>query len=55
MKAFGTARYYRGKLYFDDKGWKMVKAVAKRMKISPTTLVHRALRRAAKRMKNEKD
>jgi hypothetical protein len=41
-------------LYFDDLGWDMVRAIAKRAKKSPKYIVIGALKRYAKRYGNEK-
>lgn len=41
----GRAVYRRGKLHFDEMGWTLVKAVARRMKKSPTQVVNGALMR----------
>lgn len=54
MNKIGHATYRRGKLYFDEIGWALVKSVAKRMKKSPQHLVIAALKRWAKKDKNEK-
>ena len=51
----GHAVYKRGKLHFDEAGWAMIKAAAKRTKKSPTQVVNAALMRYVRlRDKNEK-
>jgi hypothetical protein len=50
----GYATYRRGKLYFDEVGWAMLKAAAKRTHKSPTQIVIAALMRYARLHKNEK-
>jgi len=44
----GRAIYKRGKLYFNDVSWTMVKAVARRTKKSPKIVVIAALKRHAR-------
>jgi hypothetical protein len=44
-KKIGYAHYRKGKLYFDDIGWAMICAVAKKRKRSPTRIVIDALKR----------
>jgi hypothetical protein len=50
----GYATYRRGKLYFNEVGWAMIKGVAKRLHKSPKQIVVAALRRYARMYKNEK-
>jgi len=52
-KRIGKARYDGKKMYFDEIGWRMVKATAKKTKKSPTYVVTRALMLLAKRIKLE--
>ena len=55
MTKIGHATYKRGKLHFDEIGWAMIEAVAKKQKKSPTRVVNEALRRYVRLMdKNEK-
>lgn len=53
MTKSGLAQFDGKKLYFDAVGWKMIKAVAKKQKKSPTRVVNEALMRYA-RGKNAK-
>jgi hypothetical protein len=50
----GYATYRRGKLYFDEVGWAMIKGAAKRLHRSPKQVVIAALMRYARLHKNEK-
>lgn len=44
----GYATYLRGSLYFDDIGWAIVKAAAKKTKKSPRAVVIAGLKRGMK-------
>lgn len=50
----GYAEYKRGKLYFDEIGWSMVRQVAKRLHKTPHQVVISALKRYIKYGKNKK-
>jgi len=45
MKSFGIASYKRGSFYFDDKGWKILGNLARKLHTSRKKLVIAALRR----------
>jgi hypothetical protein len=45
----GSAKYYRGKLYFDEVAWALIKSVAKRRKKSPVQIVNESLIRYARK------
>jgi predicted transcriptional regulator len=54
IKSIGRATYKRGKLYFDESGWAILKQVAKRTHRSPKALVIAAIMRYIKRSEREK-
>ena len=53
MKKTGLATYRRGKIYFDEIGWAMVKAAARKAKKSPREVVIAGLKRGAKLEKTQ--
>jgi hypothetical protein len=53
MKEIGLATYKQGKLYFDEVGWAMVKAAARKAKKSPREVVIAGLKRGAKLEKTQ--
>lgn len=44
----GYATYKKGKLYFDEVGWEIIKGVARRQHRTPQQTVVQALKRALK-------
>jgi hypothetical protein len=44
----GRATFKKGKLYFDENGWALVRQVARKQHKSPKAVVVQALRRMAK-------
>lgn len=59
MRRIGRAEYKRGSLYFDQIGWAMVKAVARKHKKSPkyivTQSIKRYMRKYGKKTENTRD
>lgn len=47
QKVVGYAQYHKGKLYFDEVGWSLIKKFASKQHRSPKDIVISALRRYA--------